>query len=317
MIVLLPVLQALQFALVLALAPLFTGLVRFLKARLLGRTGPSPLQPYRDLAKQLRKEPVAAENASWLFHVAPYLILAFHLLAAGLVPVFVINLPLAPVADLIVLIGLLAAARFVQALAGLDIGTSFGGIGASREMMIAALAEPALLMVVFVLALAAHSTSIDAIAARVLVEGVGLRISLALALIALVMVAIAEAGRVPIDNPASHLELTMGHEAMILEYSGRLLALIELAAMARLLFFVNLIAALFVPVGLALADGPPVALAGAASFYAVKFAGAALLLALGELAIAKMRLFRAPEFLGGALLLGVLGAVLLHVSQSL
>jgi formate hydrogenlyase subunit 4 len=312
-----PVLQLLQFALVLALAPLFTGLVRFLKARLLSRVGPSPIQPYRDLAKLLRKEPVVAENASWLFHVAPYLVLAFHALAAGLVPVFVVNLPLAAVADLVVLVGLLAAARFTQALAGLDIGTSFGGLGASREMMIAALAESALLMIVFVLALAAHSTSIDAIATRILVEGMGVRISLALALIALIMVAIAETGRIPIDNPATHLELTMGHEAMILEYSGRHLALIELGAMARLLFFVNLIAALFVPFGLALADGPPVALAGGGAFYAVKFAGAALLLALGELAIAKMRLFRAPEFLGGALLLGLLGAVLLHVSQSL
>ena len=309
-------LQMLQFALVLVVAPLLTGIARKARSRLLGRTGPAIVQPYRDLAKLLRKEAVVAENASWVYRGAPYLIFAILWLAAALVPAFAVRHPLSPAADLIALVGLLASARFFLALAGMDVGTSFGGIGASREMTIASLAEPAMLMVIFTMALFVQTTSIPSIIDFVLQRPVGLRVSFALALISLIMVAIAETGRIPVDNPATHLELTMVHEAMILEYSGRHLALIEAAAMLKLLFYLSLIAAVFAPWGLAetVADGRP--LATAMLIWLAKLIGGTLALSMFEVAIAKMRVFRVAEFLGGALLLGLLGTIFLYVSQS-
>jgi len=305
--------QIVQMALVLALAPLLTGWVRLVKARLLGRRGPSLLQPYRDLARLLRKEVVLANNASWLFRSVPYVMFTAIWLAAGLVPVFTTDLALAPTADLIALIALLGTARFFLALAGMDTGTSFGGIGSSREMMIAALAEPAMLMVVFSVAVLVRTTSLAEIATYMMGGTVGLRVSLALALIALVMVAIAENARIPIDNPATHLELTMVHEAMVLEYSGRHLALIEGAAMLKLLLYAALIVCVFLPWGMATpTQGNP--LIGLLSFLA-KLAAAGTALAVFETSIAKMRVFRVGEFLGGALLLSLLGAIFLYVSR--
>ncbi|WP_372399193.1 NADH-quinone oxidoreductase subunit H [Azospirillum sp. HJ39] len=305
--------QIVHMVLVLALAPLLTGWVRLVKARLLGRRGPSPIQPYRDLLRLLRKEVVLAHNASWLFRATPYVMFTAIWLAAGLVPVFTTRLALAPAADLIALIALLGSARFFLALAGMDIGTSFGGIGSSREMMIAALAEPAMLMMVFSVAVLVRSTSLAEIAAFMTSGSVGLRVSLAMALIALVMVAIAENARIPIDNPSTHLELTMVHEAMVLEYSGRHLALVEAAAMLKLLLYVALIACIFVPWGLATGDRGTV-LTGLLSFLA-KLATAGAGLALFETSVAKMRVFRVGEFLGGALLLSLLGAIFLYVSR--
>ena len=309
--------QGAQMALVLLLAPLATGFVRKVKARLLRRRGPSVLQPYRDLLRLLRKEVVLAETASWLFRVSPYLIFAATWVAAALVPTFAAGLMFSWTADLIALIALLASARFFLALAGMDVGTSFGGIGASREVMIASLAEPAMLLIVFTLALVAGSTQLSTIAAFMASPEVGLRVSLGLALIALIMVAIAENARIPVDNPATHLELTMVHEAMVLEYSGRHLAMIEFAASLKLLLYISLIACLFVPWGLAQAGAGPAAYAGAALLYLAKLAAAGCLLALFETAIAKMRVFRVPEFLGAALMLGFLGTLLLFVSRSL
>ncbi len=305
--------QIVQMALVLILAPLLTGWVRLVKARLLGRRGPSLLQPYRDLARLLRKEVVLANNASWLFRSVPYVMFTALWLAAGLVPVFTTDLALAPTADLIALIALLGTARFFLALAGMDTGTSFGGIGSSREMMIAALAEPAMLMVVFSVAVLVRTTSLAEIATYMMGGTVGLRVSLALALIALVMVAIAENARIPIDNPATHLELTMVHEAMVLEYSGRHLALIEGAAMLKLLLYAALIACVFLPWGMATPTQGNL-LMGLLSFLA-KLAAAGTALALFETSIAKMRVFRVGEFLGGALLLSLLGAIFLYVSR--
>lgn len=305
--------QIVQMALVLALAPLLTGWVRLVKARLLGRRGPSLLQPYRDLARLLRKEVVLANNASWLFRSVPYVMFTAIWLAAGLVPVFTTDLALAPTADLIALIALLGTARFFLALAGMDTGTSFGGIGSSREMMIAALAEPAMLMVVFSVAVLVRTTSLAEIATYMMGGTVGLRVSLALALIALVMVAIAENARIPIDNPATHLELTMVHEAMVLEYSGRHLALIEGAAMLKLLLYAALIACVFLPWGMATPTQGNLSM-GLLSFLA-KLVAAGTALALFETSIAKMRVFRVGEFLGGALLLSLLGAIFLYVSR--
>jgi formate hydrogenlyase subunit 4 len=204
------VVQGLQMLLVLLVAPLLTGFVRKVKARLLLRRGPPLIQPYRDLARLMRKEVVLAENASWLFRVSPYLIFAATWVAASLVPTFRTGLLFSWSADLIVIIALLGSARFFLALAGLDVGTSFGGIGSSREMMIASLAEPAMIMVVFTVALLAGSTQLSTMAAFLVSSEVGLRVSLGLALFALIMVAIAENARIPVDNPATHLEIDHG-----------------------------------------------------------------------------------------------------------
>ena len=212
--------QAIQMALVLAMAPLLTGVIRKFRARLLRRRGASIIQPYRDLVRLMRKEVVVAHNASWLFRVAPYLIFATTWVAAALVPTFAIGLQFSWSADLIAIIALLGSARFFQALAGMDVGTSFGGIGSSREMMIASLAEPAMLLTVFTISLVAGSTQLSSVAAFMASPQVGLRISLGLALVSLIIIALAENARMPVDNPSTHLELTMIHEAMVLEYLG-------------------------------------------------------------------------------------------------
>jgi formate hydrogenlyase subunit 4 len=308
--------QSAQMLLVLLLAPLFTGFIRKVKARLLRRQGPPMIQPYRDLVRLLRKEAVLAENASWLFRVIPYLVFAATWVAASLVPTFRTGLLFSWSADLIAIIALLGSTRFFLALAGLDVGTSFGGIGSSREVMIASLAEPAMIMIVFTLALVAGSTQLSTIAAFMSSSNVGLRVSLALALTALVMVAIAENGRIPIDNPATHLELTMVHEAMVLEYSGRHLALIELANSLKLTLYVSLIACLFAPWGIESSGAVPSALVVGVAAYIGKLAVGGFLLALFETSIAKMRVFRVPEFLGAALMLGLLATLLLFVSGS-
>lgn len=309
--------QGAQMLLVLAAAPLLTGFVRKVKAHLLRRRGPSLVQPYRDLMRLLNKEAVIAENASWLFRAVPYLIFAATWVAAALVPTFARGLTFSWTADLIAIIALLGSARFFLALAGMDVGTSFGGIGSSREAMIATLAEPAMIMIVFTLALVAGSTQLSTVAGYMQTPAVGLRVSLGLALIALVMVAIAENARIPVDNPATHLELTMVHEAMVLEYSGRHLAVIELAASLKLLLYVSLIACVFLPWGLAGPEAGVGAYLTGAAGYAAKLAVGGFLLALFETSIAKMRVFRVPEFLGAALMLGLLATLLLFVSRSL
>jgi formate hydrogenlyase subunit 4 len=311
------ILQGAQMLLVLLLAPLLTGYVRKIKARLLRRQGPPLLQPYRDLIRLMRKDVVLAHNASWLFRVIPYFIFAATWIAASLVPTFRSGLLFSWSADLIAIIAVLGSARFALALAGLDAGTAFGGIGSSREVMIASLAEPAMLMIVFTLALIAGSTQLSTIAAYMASSAVGLRVSLGLALIALVMVALAENARIPVDNPATHLELTMVHEAMVLEYSGRHLALIELAAALKLLLYVSLIGCVFVPWGLAPVGAGAAAYAIGFAAYLGKLAVGGVLLAVFETSVAKMRVFRVPQFLGAALMLGLLATLLLFVSRSL
>ena len=308
--------QLTQMLLVLALAPLFTGFVRKVKARLLRRQGPPLIQPYRDLVRLARKDVVLAESASWLFRIVPYLVFAATWVAAALVPTFRTGLLFSWSADLIAIAALLGSGRFFLALAGLDVGTSFGGIGSSREVMIASLAEPAMIMIVFTLALIAGSTQLSTMAAFMASPAVGLRVSLAMALVALLMVAIAENGRVPVDNPATHLELTMVHEAMVLEYSGRHLALIELSASLKLILYVSVVACLFVPWGLQREAGVA-ALAIGVVTYLAKLAVLGVLLALFETSIAKMRVFRVPEFLGAALMLALLATLLRFVSGSL
>ena len=308
--------QGAQMVLVLLLAPLLTGVVRKVKARLLRRQGPPVLQPYRDIIRLLHKEVVLAHNASWLFRVAPYMIFAATWVAAALVPTFAMGLHFSWSADLIAITALIGSARFFLALAGMDVGTSFGGIGSSREVMIASLAEPAMIMITFTVALIAGSTQLSNIAAFMLSPEAGLSVSLGLALVALIIVSIAENARVPVDNPATHLELTMVHEAMVLEYSGRHLAMVEFAASLKLLLYISLIACIFVPWGLAKPAAGSAAFALGAVTYLAKLAGGALLLGLFETAIAKMRVFRVPEFLGAAFMLGLLASLLLFVVQS-
>ncbi len=307
--------QGAQMVFVLLLAPLLLGVTRKLKARMLDRVGPPLFQPYRDLLKLVRKEVVIAENASWLFRVAPYVIFAATWVAAALVPTFATGLQFSWTADLIAITALLATARFFLALAGMDIGTAFGGIGASREMLFASLAEPAMIMMVFVVALVAGSTQLSWVANFMLTHA-SLRVSLGMALVALVIVALAENARIPVDNPATHLELTMVHEAMVLEYSGRHLAVIELAAALKLLLYVSLIACVFVPWGLAPPRSGFLPLVIGAVTYIGKISVGAFLLVFFETSIAKMRVFRVPELLGAALMLGFLGTLLLFVSRS-
>jgi len=302
--------------LVLALAPLLTGVVRKVKARLNRRQGASVIQPYRDLRRLLGKEVVLADNASWPFRVAPYLIFAVTWVAAALIPTFATGLIFSWSGDLIAITALLGSARFLLALAGMDIGTSFGGLGASREVMIASLAEPAMLMIAVTLALIAGSTQLSTIAEVMLNFGT-LRVSLAMALVAFIIVAVAENGRIPVDNPATHLELTMVHEAMVLEYSGRHLAMIELASALKLLLYVSAIACLFLPWGLATGNAGIGAYAIGIVTYLGKLALGAGALAVFETSIAKMRVFRVPSFLGAALMLGLLGVLLRFVSRGM
>ena len=310
-------LQGMQMLIVLLLSPLLTGFVRKVKARLLRRRGPPLLQPYRDLIRLMRKDVVLAESASWLFRVIPYIIFAGTWVAAALVPTFGSGLLFSWSADLIAIIALLGSARFFQALAGLDVGTSFGGIGSSREVMIASLAEPAMLMIMFTLALIAGSTQLSTMATYMGSGVEGLRVSLGLAMLALIIVALAENARIPVDNPATHLELTMVHEAMVLECSGRHLALIDLSSELKLLLYVSVIGCLFLPWGISGAEANPPTIALGLAAYVGKLAVGGFLLALFETAIAKMRVFRVPAFLGAALMLGLLATLLLFVSRSL
>jgi formate hydrogenlyase subunit 4 len=308
-------LQSAQMLLVLAVAPLLIGLVRKVKARLAMRRGPALIQPYRDLWKLMRKEVVPAHNASRFYRLAPYIVFAATWVAAALVPTFATGLVFKWAADLIVIVGLLALARFTLALAGMDVGTGFGGIGSSREMMIGAFAEPAMLMVVFTVAMLARTTQLSSVADYLILQPVGLRISLALTLVAFVIVLLAENARIPVDNPATHLELTMVHEAMILDYSGRHLALIEAAGALKLVLFMSIFSCLFLPFGMATDGRDGAAMALGALLYLLKLAAGGVFLAIGESAVAKLRLFRLSEFLGVGLVLGLLAVLLLFVTK--
>jgi formate hydrogenlyase subunit 4 len=308
-------LQAVQMALVVAVAPAVLGITRKVKARLLRRIGPPVLQPYRDLWKLMHKEAVLAHNASWIYRTAPYLIFAATWVAAALVPSYATGLSFSWSADLIAIVALLGTARFTLALAGMDVGTAFGGIGSSREMMIASLAEPAMLLIVFTVALVAGTTQLSAVATLFSTGSVGLRVSLGLGLFAFLFVAVAENARIPIDNPATHLELTMVHEAMVLEYSGRHLAMIEAAAAVKLVLYFSLIACLFAPLGIA---GPGAGISDYAlgiAAYVGKLLLLAALLPIGETSVAKMRVFRYPLFVGSAFAAAALAVFLLFVSK--
>ena len=298
--------QLLQTLLIVGLAPLLLGWVNQCRAWLQNRSGAGVLQPYKVLHKLFRKDAVLAERASSLFRTAPYLQFGCMALAASIVPILATDLPFAAAADVIALVGLFALARLFAALAAMDVGTAFGSMGARREMLVACLAEPALLMVFFTPALIAQSTSLTTIVETIAHREFVLYPSLAFAAVAFYMVALAENARIPIDNPSTHLELTMIHEAMILEYSARHLALIEWASAMKLTNYAAIGIALFLPWGIVEAGNwrlMPLALAVLLLKLLVGGAGLALI----ETLSAKLRIFRAPEFLGTAFLLAVLG----------
>lgn len=300
------IIELLQIALLLSLAPALAGWVKVLKCWSQGRRSPGLLQPYRDIKKLFAKDVVLAENASWIFRFTPYLVFGTMLMAGAIIPFISAELPLSATADVIVLVSLFGIGRFFTALAGMDIGTAFGGMGSSREMMIASLAEPAMLMAVFTISLASKTTSLAQMAQAIIGGASIFRPSMAFAFLAFVFITLAETGRIPVDNPATHLELTMIHEGMILEYSGRHLALIEWASMMKLFLFTALGAAAFAPWGLAVSED----LQGLLSAFIIlilKLALVGFVIVLIETGLAKMRLFRLTEFLGTAFLLATLG----------
>jgi formate hydrogenlyase subunit 4 len=305
--------QALQVIGALLIAPLFVGWINQCRAWLQNRSAPSVLQPYRSIRKLFHKDAVLANSASPLFRLAPYVIFGTMVCAAAIIPSFGTRLPFSNAADAIALVGLFATARVFMSLAAMDVGTAFGTLGARREMLVGFLAEPALLMVIFLASLIAASTALPAISESIATRTLGLYPSLAFTGVAFLLVLLAENARIPVDNPTTHLELTMIHEAMLLEYSARHLALMEWSAALKLLNYACIGFALFLPWGVATGDAPaPGALVAALPILAFKLATAGFLLATIETVSAKLRIFRAPEFLATAFLFAVLG-LLVHL----
>jgi formate hydrogenlyase subunit 4 len=304
------VFQLTQLLLVVLAAPLLSGWVNQCQAWLQNRSGAGVLQPYRVLHKLFRKDALMAHNASWLFRITPYIVFGCMWLAAAIIPIIAVDLPFSRAADVIALVGVFALARMFIALAAMDIGTAFGSLGARREMLVSFLAEPALLMVLFTASMISHSTQLPRIVETLGHHQFVLYPSLAFAALAFVIVLLAENARIPVDNPSTHLELTMIHEAMILEYSARHLALIEWASSLKLFAYISIGIALFLPHGIA-EVGNWAALPLALGLLLLKLLLAGAGLALLETISAKMRIFRAPEFLGTAFLLAVLG-LLIH-----
>jgi formate hydrogenlyase subunit 4 len=298
-----------QIIFILALAPLLSGIIKKIKAFFQIRKGASIFQPYYDIAKLLRKDSVVSENVSWIFHAAPVISFAAVLTAGLIVPVFISNMPFSFAGDLIAVIYLFALARFFTALASLDAGSSFGGMGGSREMFVASMVEPALMLSIFAVALNVGSTNLSHISQIVSAMGPSaISPYHLLAFVAFFIIAIAETGRIPVDNPATHLELTMIHEAMILEYSGKQLAIVELGAMVKQLLIFSLLVNIFLPWGIA-NDVGFVNMAIALIVYLIKIIVIGALMAIVETSTAKWRLFRLPDLLSVSLMLSFLSLV--------
>ena len=304
--------QVLELIAALTAAPLFLGWVNQCRAWLQNRRAPSIWLPYRGIRKLFHKDAVIAESASPLFRTAPYMVFSAMVLAAGIIPSMGTRLPFTTAADAIALVGLLAMARVFQSLAAMDIGTAFGTLGARREMMVGFLAEPALLMVIFVASMISATTALPAITENLATQKLALYPSLAFTAIAFTFVLLAENARIPIDNPATHLELTMIHEAMLLENSARHLAMMEWAAALKLFNYACIGFALFIPWGVSTGADSPFTLLASIPLLAVKLAITGAGLALIETISAKLRVFRAPEFLASAFLFAVLG-LLVHL----
>lgn len=298
-----------QIITIVALAPLLSGIIKKIKAFFQIRKGPSIFQPYYDIAKLLRKDSVVSENVSWIFHAAPVISFAAVLTAGLIVPVFISELPFSFAGDLIAVVYLFALARFFKALASLDAGSSFGGMGGSREMFVASMVEPALMLSIFAVALNVGSTNLSHISQTVSAMGLSaISPYHLLAFVALFIIAIAETGRIPVDNPATHLELTMIHEAMILEYSGKQLAIVELEAMIKQLIVFSLLANIFFPWGIA-KDVSAAGIAVALLVFLIKILILGAMMAMVETSTAKWRLFRLPDLLSISLMLSFLSLV--------
>jgi formate hydrogenlyase subunit 4 len=306
-----------QTIILLAVSPWLVGVIRKLKARFQLRQGARVLQPYADLAKLFRKQPVISTTTSWIFTATPYIVFASTLSAGLLVPTFTSQIPMNFAGNIIALVYLLALGTFFLILAGLDAGSAFGGMGSSREAIVASLAEPAMMLSIFAIALTAGSTNLSTVVHKTaLMEGIATDPSPHLmAFAALFIVALAETGRMPVDNPATHLELTMIHEGMILEYSGRYLALLEWAAGLKLTVFLSLIANVFAPWGIA-TTMTPAAMGIGLLVYVAKLGVLAVLIGSIECMFAKLRLFRVTDLLGAAFILALLGLLFFYILRS-
>jgi formate hydrogenlyase subunit 4 len=304
----------LQLVVLLTVSPFIVGLIRKVKARLQCRRGASVVQPYADLAKLFRKQPVISITTSWIFTATPYIVFGSTLAAGMLVPVFTSKVPLNFAGNIIALVYLLALGTFFLILAGLDAGSAFGGMGSSREAMVASLTEPALILSIFAIALGAGTTNLSGIVHETaLFKGIATAPPpYLMAFAAMFIVALAETGRVPVDNPATHLELTMIHEAMILEYSGRYLALVEWASAMKLLLFLTLLVNIFAPWGIATTLTPS-AVAFGLGVYLAKVSVLAVVIGLIECMFAKLRLFRLTDLLGAAFVLALLALVFYYI----
>lgn len=298
-----------QVIIILALAPLLSGIIKKVKAFLQMRKGAGIFQPYYDIAKLLRKDSVVSENVSWIFHAAPIISFVAVLTAGLIIPVYISDMPFSFAGDLIAVVYLFALARFFIALASLDAGSSFGGMGGSREMFISSLVEPAMMLSIFAIALNVGTTNLSVISGAVSSMGLdAISPYHLLAFVALFIIAIAETGRIPVDNPATHLELTMIHEAMILEYSGKQLAIVELGAMMKQLLVFSLLANIFFPWGIA-SDLSAAGIAISLVVIIIKVAVLGVIMALVETSTAKWRLFRLPNLLSISLMLSFLALI--------
>jgi formate hydrogenlyase subunit 4 len=307
------VVSAAQLVLLLAAAPLVSGIINKTKARIQHRHGAGVLQPYFDLAKLLRKEVVISSVASWVFRVTPYLLLGATLVIGLLVPMVAAPAPLHWMGDIITVIYLFAFGRFFVALAGLDTASAFGGLGSSREMSIASIIEPAMMLAIFTASVTAGSTNLSIVVERLSTTPLSMmNPAHLLAFSGLFIVTIAETGRIPVDNPATHLELTMIHEAMILEYSGRYLAFIEWASQVKMLVFLALLSNMFFPIGMATTWSPWDLAVGTGAFFSKVFL-LAVVIAVVESTNAKLRLFRVPELLMVAFILSLLALILYFI----
>jgi len=300
------VLAGLQAVAMVVVSPLLIGLMRQVRARLEGRLGAGVLQPWRDLRKLLAKEPLQAEGTSWVSVAGPSVLIVSSLLVCAMTPLLGTATFTRVPDDLFVVVSVLLIGTVAVALVGLDAGTAFGGMGSSRHMTIAALVEPTVLVSVYALSIPVGSSVLSRIVEARLDDPVSVvsPVSL-LALLALAVAVVAETGRLPVDNPATHLELTMVHEAMVLESSGRDLAWLELGSWLRLGALLGLLSTLLMPWGIAteLSGGGLLLAAGA---LVVKLAMSAALLAAVEVFLAKLRLFRIPELLAGSFVLAFL-----------
>jgi len=305
------ILPILQIVVIVGLSPLVKGFINKMEARLQCRRGPSLFQPYYNLVKLLQKDAVVSETASWIFRVTPYVTFVSILIIALLVPVLSSTVPVNFTGDIILIIYLFALGRFFLALSSLDTGSAFGGMGGSREMAISSMAEPAMMLSIFTVSLTVGSTNLSNITGTLL-NYKSLNPSLFLAFSALVIVIIAETGRIPIDNPFTHLELTMIHEGMILEFSGRYLALIEWASSMKLLLLLTILVNTFLPWGIATGFSFP-GLIISFALYLVKIGFFAFAIAILESSFAKVRLFRIPNLLGTSFILSVLAIISFYV----